>query len=151
MGTTAVLALEVGNRLYVASIGDSRAYLHRDNELRQLTIDHNMAQTLVQVGAISKEDVHDHQWRHMLWKYLGSANPKDRPDVTDFHLRAGDRVLLVTDGITEMLRDQDLAMIVNRHNTAEDAAEALTRSAVARGTRDDATSLVIDVSDVNSS
>ena len=74
MGTSAVLAQRMGNILFVASLGDSRAYLYRDKSLRQYTIDHNMAQALVNMGVISREAARLHRWRHMLWKYLGAPN-----------------------------------------------------------------------------
>jgi serine/threonine protein phosphatase PrpC len=145
MGTTAVMTLIVGNRLYIASLGDSRVYLLRDGDLHQYTVDHNMAQTLVNLGVISQVDAREHRWRNMLWKYLGAENLSDGPDVSVVRLEPGDRVVLVTDGTTETLEDRDLVTILDSHPSTLDAAEALVRSAVARGARDDATSVVLDV------
>ncbi len=146
MGTTAVLALLVQDRLYIASLGDSRAYLLRDGDLHQYTVDHNMAQTLVSMGAISREDARTHRWRHMLWKYLGDPELKEGPDIAAIRLEPRDRILLVTDGVTEVLTNREMVTILHSHQTARDAAEALTRAAVSRGTRDDATSVVLNVS-----
>ncbi len=146
MGTTAVLALAVRDRLYVASLGDSRAYLFRDGDLHLYTVDHNMAQILVNMGAISREDARTHRWRHMLCKYLGSADLKEGPDVAVIRLEPGDRVVLVTDGVTEVLTRREMVTVLNSHPAGRDAAEALVRAAVSRGTRDDATSVVVGVS-----
>ncbi len=145
MGTTAVLAWVIHNHIYIASLGDSRAYLLRDGDLHQYTDDHNMAQMLVNLGVISRQDASDHHWRHMLWKYLGVKKLNEGPDVNVVRIEPGDRVLLVTDGVTETLSKRDMLMILKMHPSANDAAEALTRSAVARGTRDDATSVVLNI------
>ena len=146
MGTTVVVALVAQNRLFVGSVGDSRAYLLRSGELHRYTIDHNMAQTLVNLGAITREDARRHHWRNMLCKYLGMGNLGDGADVNVVRLEAGDRVVLVTDGVTETLTERNMVTILDSHAAASKAAEALVRSAVARGTHDDATSVVLDIS-----
>ena len=146
MGTTAVLALLVQDRLYIASLGDSRAYLLRDGDLHQYTVDHNMAQTLVSMGALSREDARQHRWRNMLWKYVGAPDLKEGPDVAAIRLQPQDRILLVTDGVTEILTNREMVTILQSHQSAQDAAEALTRAAVSRGTRDDVTSVVLNIS-----
>ncbi len=147
MGTTAVLTMLQGDRLYIASIGDSRAYLLRDGDLHQYTIDHNMAQTLVTMGAISREAARTHRWRHMLWKHLGSADLQNGPDVVAIRLQPGDRVVLTTDGVTEVLENRDLVNVLDSHASPSAAAEALVRAAIACGTRDDVTSVVVNVAD----
>jgi protein phosphatase len=144
MGTTVVMALQVGQRMHIASLGDSRAYLLRDGHLHQYTIDHNMAQTLVSMGAISRETAKTHRWRHMLWKHLGAPGLQEGPDVTTIGLKGGDRLLLVTDGVTEVLGSRQIVNVLTSHATPAAAAEAVVRAAVASGTRDDATCLVID-------
>ena len=147
MGTTAVLTMLQGDRLYIASIGDSRAYLLRDGDLHQYTIDHNMAQTLVTMGAISREAARTHHWRHMLWKHLGSTDLQEGPDVVAIRLHPADRIVLVSDGVTEVLENRDIVNVLDSHASPSAAAEALVRAAVARGTRDDATSVVVNVAD----
>ncbi len=145
MGTTALLAIVAGPRLFLASVGDSRAYLLRDHDLQHYSTDHNMAQMLVNMGAISPEAARTHWWRHMLYKYLGAQDLKDGPDIAAIHLAPRDRILLVTDGVTEVLSSREMLTTLNLQSSASDAAEALVRAAVARGTRDDATSIVLDV------
>lgn len=145
MGTTAVVAMIVGNRAFIAGLGDSRGYLLRDGDLHQYTVDHNLAQTLVTLGAISREEAREHQWRHMLWRFLGVGTLKEGPEVATLRVEPGDRIVLVTDGVIETLTDRDLAMILDMHADTSDASEALVRSAVSRGTRDDATAIVVDM------
>ncbi|MHB0955130.1 MAG: PP2C family protein-serine/threonine phosphatase [Pirellulaceae bacterium] len=147
MGTTAVLGMLFGDRLYLASVGDSRGYLLRGGDLHQYTIDHNMAQTLVTMGAITHEAARSHRWRHMLWKHLGLRDLQDGPDVVSIRLEPGDRVVLASDGVTEVLESRDIVTVLDSHASPSGAAEALVRSAVERGTRDDATSVVVNVVD----
>jgi PPM family protein phosphatase len=147
MGTTAVLAMLQGDRLYIASLGDSRAYLLRGGDLHQYTIDHNMAQTLVTMGAITREAARTHHWRHMLWKHLGSPDLQEGPDVAAIRLESEDRVVLVSDGVTDVLESRDIINVLNSHASPSAAAESLVRAAVAAGTRDDATSVVVNVAD----
>ena len=147
MGTTAVLAMLVGQQLYMAGLGDSRAYLLRDGSLHQYTTDHSMAQTLVQMGAITREMARRHSWRHKLWKYLGAADLHEGPEVSVLGVLPGDRILLVTDGVTEVLRESDIINVMASHATSAAASEGVVRAAVSRGTRDDATCVVIDFHD----
>ncbi|MBM4092936.1 MAG: serine/threonine-protein phosphatase [Planctomycetes bacterium] len=147
MGTTAVLGLLANDCFHIASLGDSRAYLLRGGDLHQYTIDHNLAQTLVTMGAITRDEAGNHRWRHRLWKHLGASNLKDGPDVVAFRVEHGDRVVLVSDGVTEVLNSQALINVLDSHATPAAAAESLVRAAVASGTRDDATSVVVNVLD----
>lgn len=144
MGTTAVLGLLCRDRLYFANLGDSRAYLFRKDELIPYTVDHSLAQTLVTLGAITREAAREHRWRHMLWKYVGVPDLKDGADLTSFRIQAGDRVVLTTDGVTGVLEPREMMNVLNSHATPAAAAEGLVRAAVACGTRDDATAVVVN-------
>src|SRR5581483_2743830 len=82
MGTTIVLALwRKGGELYVANLGDSRAYLVRDGKIEQLTVDHSLAQALVENKTISPAEAKEHRFRNVLWKYLGSKEVGEGPEV----------------------------------------------------------------------
>jgi protein phosphatase len=144
MGTTAVLGLLCRDRLYFANLGDSRAYLFRKDELIPYTVDHSLAQTLAALGAITREAAREHRWRHLLWKYVGLPDLKDGPDLTSFRIQAGDRVVLTTDGVTGVLEPREMMNVLNSHATPTAAAEGLVRAAVACGTRDDATAVVVN-------
>src|SRR5215471_17303856 len=103
MGTTVVLALwRRGPEMQVANLGDSRAYLVRDGQIEQLTVDHSLAQALVENKTISAEEAKGHRFRNYLWKYLG-CKEKDMgegPDIKSVPIQAGDRFLLCTDGLS---------------------------------------------------
>jgi serine/threonine protein phosphatase PrpC len=139
MGTTAILAQKVDDKLHIGSLGDSRAYLIRHGSLRQYTIDHNMAQALVSMGAISRGAARTHRWRHMLWKYLGASDLAEGPDVSVIQLEPEDRILLLSDGVFGALEDDELLDLTEKASSADEASCSLVKTAVARGSRDDAT------------
>ncbi len=145
MGTTAVMALVNRDNLFIASLGDSRAYLLRDGLLRQYTIDHSMAQLLVSQGTISPAEARRHRWRHMLWQHLGYPKLMNGPEVTKVRLQPGDRVLLSTDGLTGVLSKAQLVAGICSQDSPENAARHLVQTAVRRGTNDDATCVVVFV------
>src|SRR5438067_13492881 len=108
MGTTAVLAVQQANQVYVAGLGDSRAYLIRGNRVEQLTVDHSVAQALVSSGVLSPEEARHSHWQHVLHKFLGCAEMVEGAEVRPFTPRAGDRLLLASDGLTNHITDEDL-------------------------------------------
>src|SRR5262249_22708937 len=100
MGTTVVLALWRQDKgMYIAGASDSRAYLVRGNKLEQITVDHSLAQALVENKTISAEEARTHRFRNVLWKYLGSKEVGDSPEVKVAPVQPLDRILLCTDGI----------------------------------------------------
>src|SRR5438128_5361760 len=95
MGTTIVLALwRKGPQLYISGLGDSRAYRVRGGAIEQLTVDHSLAQALVENKTISPEEAKEHRFRNVLWKYLGSKEVGEGPEVSALPLQAGDKYLL---------------------------------------------------------
>src|SRR5262245_9979203 len=104
MGTTMTVACSLGTDLFLGHAGDSRAYLLRGGKLVRLTQDHTMAQALADAGAISANELVQHQFRHMLTRYLGGQKPV-KADVQQTRLADGDQLLLCTDGLTEMVDD----------------------------------------------
>src|SRR5205807_5308762 len=100
MGTTVVMALwRKGPELFIAGVGDSRAYLIRGKKITQLTTDHSLAEALVQAGTISRADAREHKFKNVLWKYLGTREVGDGPDVAAEAVQPGDRFLLCSDGL----------------------------------------------------
>src|SRR4029079_730792 len=101
MGTTIVLSLwrKGSSLLYVAGMGDSRVYQVRGKKIEQLTVDHSIAQALVEAKTITPEEARTHRYRNVLWKYLGSAEVGEGPEVKVIQLQAHDRLLLCSDGI----------------------------------------------------
>src|SRR5262249_54482020 len=97
MGTTIVMAVwRKGPELFITWVGDSRAYLIRDGTIQQLTVDHSLAQALVENKTISAAEAKEHRFKNVLWKYLGSKEVGDGPDVLIQSIRGGDRFLLCT-------------------------------------------------------
>src|SRR5437899_1683276 len=116
MGTTIVLALwRKGRELYISNLGDSRAYLVRGGKIEQLTIDHSLAWALVENKTISAEEAKEHRFKNVLWKYLGSKEIGDAPDVKVVPLEKGDRFLLCSDGLTGPVPDEKLLKFIEEH------------------------------------
>jgi serine/threonine protein phosphatase PrpC len=143
MGTTAVVALHCNNHVYVAGLGDSRAYLIRDGKVEQLTVDHSVAQALVISGALTAEEARHSPYQHVLHKFLGCANMPDGAEVRPFCPKAGDRLLLGSDGLTNHLSDQDLSAGPRLYPDPQEWADYLVRVALERGSRDNVTCVVV--------
>ena len=137
MGTTLTLAYSVGVDVFIIHVGDSRAYLHREGRLGQLTRDHTVAQGLADLGAIKPEEVHRHATRHVLTNFVGGPSPGVDPEVATLQVRDGDFLLLCSDGLTEMVGDPEIAAILDDAGTAEAAAQGPGRPGP--GPRADAT------------
>src|SRR5205814_4435058 len=107
MGTTVVVAVwRKGSAvMHVTGLGDSRAYQIRGKKIEQLTVDHSIAQALVEAKTISAAEARVHRYRNVLWKYLGSAEVGEGPEVKDVQLQAGDRFMLCTDGLCGVVPD----------------------------------------------
>ena len=109
MGTTVVLAQFRSDRVFVAGIGDSRAYRLRDGRLEQLTKDHSLADALLDAGTITAEELPNHKFKNVLYLYLGSKDARGGPeDVRVLDVRPGDRLLMASDGLTGVVADKDL-------------------------------------------
>jgi protein phosphatase len=146
MGTTVVVAVwRKGGELYIASVGDSRAYLVRGKKISQLTVDHSLAQALVEAKTISPAEAKEHKFRNVLWKYLGSKEVGDGPEVTIHPLQAGDRFLLCTDGLHGVVTDDKLLQYLEAQPDAQACADGLVQLALDSGSRDNVSCIVIDV------
>ena len=138
MGTTMTVAYSLGTDLFLGHVGDSRAYLLRDGRLRRLTHDHTIAQALADLGAIPPHTVVTHHFRHALTRYLGGQKPV-KTDVQHARLEDGDQVLLCTDGLTGMVDDDAIAVILREAKTADAACQALIDAALKKGGKDNVT------------
>ena len=146
MGTTVVVALwRKGDELFLTGVGDSRGYLLRKGEIEQLTVDHSLAEALVQAGTISREEAREHKFRNVLWKYLGSKEVGDGPDVRVQQIQSGDRFLLCTDGLHGVVTDDKLRDFMMDHPDPQVCAEGLGQFALDNGSRDNVSCVVIDV------
>jgi protein phosphatase len=139
MGTTLTAAASLGTELFVSHIGDSRAYLLRGAKLHQLTKDHTLAQALIEAGLAGAEDTSTQAMRHVLTAALGSTGKRTDPQVQRFHLSDGDQLLLCTDGLTEMVADDNIASLLLQAKSAETACQGLLDLALAGGGKDNIT------------
>jgi protein phosphatase len=143
MGTTAVLAVHQANQVYVAGLGDSRAYLVRDGQVEQLTVDHSVADAMQRHGALTPEQARSSPWKHVLYKFLGCAEMAEGAEVRPFTPQAGDRLLLASDGLTNHVSDDDLRDEVCSFPDPQQLAEYLVRLALQHGSRDNVTCVVV--------
>jgi PPM family protein phosphatase len=142
MGTTMTLAYSVGIHLFLVHVGDSRAYLFRNGGLQQLTRDHTVAQALADAGQITQDDVRKHVRRNTLTNYLGGHRGRVKADVRWLRLEDGDRVLLCSDGLSDMVDDPGITACLTKNPEADKAALALTKLALRHGGKDNITIVV---------
>jgi protein phosphatase len=142
MGTTLTLAWSFQTALFVAHVGDSRAYLLRAGTLHKLTRDHTLAQGLADAGVIADQDVATHRLRHVLTQAIGIAGSGGKPQVQRVELVDGDRLLLCTDGLTDMVDEATIAATLGRDTTAAETSQALVDLALKEGGKDNVTAVV---------
>lgn len=145
MGTTLTFLLNVGGKLYVGGIGDSRTYLLRDGRLTQLTKDHSLTQALVDAGTISAEEAVHHRYRNVLWRYLGTKEGGARVDPQVIEPQAGDRFMLCSDGIVDGAKDETIRDLLSQFSDPQQAAESMVKAAEQGGSRDNITCVVVHV------
>lgn len=143
MGTTAVVAVQQDDRVYVASLGDSRAYLIRGDRVEQLTVDHSVAKALELNGTLTAEQARNSPWQHVLHKFLGCAEMTEGAEVRPFTPQAGDRLLLASDGLTNHVTDDDLREGARKFPQPQEWADHLVEMALQRGSRDNVTVVVV--------
>ena len=143
MGTTAVCALVRGGRVYLCHAGDSRAYLFRDGTLSQLTHDHSYVQELVDCGTITQEQAEHHPQKNIITRALG-VDYRLEPEFTTVALRAGDVLLLCTDGLTNAVPTEQLEQLL-RSGSFYDLPDVLIRTANENGGPDNITALLVGV------
>jgi protein phosphatase len=142
MGTTLTVAYSVGIDLFIIHLGDSRAYLFRKGRLELLTKDHTVAQAMADAGYIAPEDARHHRKRNVLTNFLGGHHGKVKGDVRWLRLADGDRLLLCSDGLTDMVDDAAIIEILLKHEKPGDAVQTLLDEALLRGGSDNVTIIV---------
>jgi protein phosphatase len=146
MGTTLVMGVwRKGGEIYIAGVGDSRAYLVRRNKIEQLTVDHSLAQALVEAKTISAAEAREHRFKNVLWKYLGTKEVGDGPDVRVITLQHADRFILCTDGLTGVVPDDKLYSFVHATADAQQCADGLGQLALDSGSRDNVSCIVAEI------
>jgi serine/threonine protein phosphatase PrpC len=143
MGTTCTAAIVLPDRLFLAQVGDSRAYLLRDGHLQLLTRDQTMADQLVAAGALRPEDVSRYPYRHVLVQAVGTHS-KIEPIKSEVRLRRGDRILLCSDGLHGPVPGREIARILGAGADINHVAHELIQAALAAGGPDNVTVIVAD-------
>jgi len=154
MGSTCACAWIIENKLYTAYVGDSRIYLLRGKFIQRLTIDHTWVQEAYEKGIITAEQMHDHPNLHVIRRYLGgirlpevdfrlriddSESNEESENNQGFHLEAGDTILLCSDGLTDLVWDDEIQKIIRTKKDMKSAVEALVNLANERGGHDNIT------------
>jgi serine/threonine protein phosphatase PrpC len=143
MGTTVTMAFHLGTQLCVVHVGDSRAYMYRDGELYQLTQDHTLMADMVRSGALQPEEVAGHRLRHVITNVVGGPELGVTVETRAFEVQAGDRVLLCSDGLTEMVANEAIAATLEAEPVPEIAAKKLLAQAIDSGGRDNITVVIV--------
>lgn len=143
MGATLVIALLRKGRCFIANIGDSRAYRLRNGQMVQLTRDHSVVSELVEKGRIEPREAAGHDAQGQITRYVGMED-KARCHVRSFTLKRADRILLCTDGLTDMLDDAKIAAVLTAETDPQAACESLVAAANKAGGYDNVTALLID-------
>ncbi|AQW52063.1 protein phosphatase [Streptomyces hygroscopicus] len=148
MGTTLTALLWTGQRLGLVHVGDSRAYLLRDGVLTQITQDHTWVQRLVDEGRITEEEAGTHPQRSLLMRALGSGDHVE-PDLSIREVRAGDRYLICSDGLSGVVSHQTLEETLGSYQGPHETVQELIQLALRGGGPDNITCIVADVLDVD--
>ena len=138
MGTTVVAVLVKGNKALVANVGDSRAYLINDNEIRQITKDHSLVQSLLDMDAIDKEEAFGHPQKNVVLRTLGTKETVEG-DFYEVGLNDGELLMLCTDEITDTLPDSQIRGIIQKADSLEVITRKLIEASLKGETKDNIT------------
>lgn len=143
MGTTIAMIVRVGNRFYVAGIGDSRVYLVRGGKIQRLTKDHSLTDALLDAGTITEEEAARHRYRNVLYRYLGTKEGGTGTKAQPVDVQSGDRFMMCSDGATDGLADKDIESLLSSNSDPQHVAEAIVAAAQEAGSRDNITCVTV--------
>ena len=143
MGTTVVAATCCGDQLVVANVGDSRLYVADEGQIRQITQDHSLVEEMVRAGSLSREQAKNHPDRNIITRAVGVEEDL-KVDCFFVKVKAGDRVLLCSDGLTNMLEDEEIRRILTEDADVEERARKLVRTANEHGGRDNIAVVILE-------
>jgi PPM family protein phosphatase len=147
MGTTVSGLLRVDDHVAIAHIGDSRIYLFRDGELKQITSDHTFVQRLVDSGRITPEEAAVHPRRSVLMRVLGDVDAAPEIDTIVMDTKPGDRWLICSDGLSSYVSDDKVHVVLETVPDARDATMRLVKESLDQGAPDNVTVIVINIDD----
>lgn len=143
MGTTLVMASIFDNVLKVANVGDSRLYVIDDN-ITQITRDHSLVEEMVLAGKLSKSEARTHEKKNVITRAIGGEEEVD-PEMFSIDLKEGSKILMCSDGLTNMLEDSDILSIVKRYADIDEAARKLVEKANDNGGRDNISVIIVEL------
>lgn len=146
-GTTLAILYITDGFAHIYNIGDSRIYHLSDGILKQLSVDHTAAQSLVNIGVLTKEEARHDSRRHTLIRHIGIPEEEMLPEPhhEKVKIKSGDTFLLCTDGVTESLEDHEIWEIISSHKEAEDTAYGLYDAALNCGGKDNITAIIVKI------
>ena len=142
MGTTLVLAVIDNETMYVANVGDSRLYVINE-EIKQITEDHSLVEEMVRMGGIRREQARSHPKKNIITRAIGAEDELEI-DFFQVKLKKGDFVLLCSDGLTNMIEDEEIRMILQGQRDIVEKAEALVATANNNGGKDNIAVILIE-------
>ncbi len=144
MGTTAVIACVFENEMYIANIGDSRAYALRGDEFYQITKDHSMVAEMVTNGTITSEEARVHPQKNVITRALGT-DEKAKADIFEYEYQKGDILLMCSDGLSGMVTDDDIKSVLKSGDSAKECTEKLISLAKENGGKDNITVICLKI------
>ena len=144
MGTTITAAVIYDDHLYIAHVGDSSLFIIRDQSIHKVSQDHTLAEQMIRDGLMKREDEHLNRYHHVLTRALG-VDQKIEVDLYTEKILTGDQILLCTDGLTDLLEEQEIAQRVQMHEYPEEVVEELVTQALDKGGHDNITIILISV------
>ena len=142
MGATLVIAAVAQDEVYIANVGDSRAYAYRNGELMQITRDHSVVEEMLANGSITQEEARVHPQRNIITRAIGT-DPIVEPDLFEYDYLAGDTLLLCSDGLSGMLENEEIKRILDENRTAKQTVSAFLEAAKKKGGQDNITAICI--------
>lgn len=143
MGSTCIAAVLLGEQVYIANVGDSRAYIVRDGQARQISMDHSWVEELVREGKITPEQARNHGLRNVITRSIGTQEQVE-VDIFTEAVQHGDVLVLCTDGLSTLVEDDEISAIVEQYGPQESASQ-LIACANERGGNDNVTAIVAKV------
>lgn len=145
LGCTVTLAVVQGGHAYIANVGDSRTYLLHEGDLKPVTKDHSLVAKLVETKQIDPDAVYTHPQRNLIYQSLGAGHKSVEPDVFHVDLHEGDKLLLCSDGLWEMVRSPDLLQTLSAQNDVQKICDTLIDLANEHGGEDNISAVVVQI------
>lgn len=142
MGTTVVAATCIGRLLQVANVGDSRLYVVHENGIEQITKDHSLVEEMVRLGGIARDDARNHPDKNIITRAVGGKETVEA-DFFTVELQESDTVLMCSDGLTNMLEDEEIYSILKCEKSIQEKAQVLVDTANEKGGRDNISVILV--------